>query len=246
MSKAADHYENLLAEHYTWMFGGAPLEKAAEQRQLLEKLGIQGGELAVDLGAGSGFQAIALADLGFKRIVGIDSSPKLLAELEANRGGRPVETVQSDMMRLSDYVAPAAADVVVCMGDTLPHLPARELIATLFASVERALKPHGQFVISFRDLSVERHGLDRFITVRSTADKIMTCFLEFNPDIVMVHDLIHLREGDSWRFLKSCYPKLRLSVEEVRGELGRAGLELYAQDSVNGLSVLAARKVAQS
>src|SRR5581483_1514298 len=105
MSNAADHYETLLAEHYTWMFGGAPLEKAAEQRQLLEQCDIRGGELAVDLGAGSGFQSIALADLGFKRVVAIDTSPKLLAELRAIQGTRPVETVQSDMTRLSEHVA---------------------------------------------------------------------------------------------------------------------------------------------
>jgi SAM-dependent methyltransferase len=242
MNNAADHYENLLAEHYTWMFGGTPEEKAAEQRRLLEQLGLKGGELAVDLGAGSGFQALALADMGFRRVVGIDTSPKLLAELQANRGTRPVAVVQDDMMRVSDHIGPGTADVVVCMGDTLPHLPARELVPALFASVQRALKAHGLFVVSFRDLSIEKHGLDRFITVRATPDKIMTCFLEFGADIVMVHDLIHVRDGESWRLVKSCYPKLRLSVDEVRGALGRAGLEVYTQDTVNGLSVLAARK----
>ncbi len=242
MNNAADHYETLLAEHYTWMFGGAPLEKAAEQRQLLEQLGVRGGELAVDLGAGSGFQSLALADMGFKRVVAIDTSPKLLAELRAIQGTRSVEAIQTDMMRLSEHIAPATADVVVCMGDTLPHLPARELVPTLFASVQTALRAQGQFVLSFRDLSTERHGLDRFITVRATTDKIMTCFLEFGPDIVMVHDLIHVRADDTWRLVKSCYPKLRLSIEEIRRELGQAGLEVYAQDNVGGLNVLAARK----
>jgi hypothetical protein len=99
-------------------------------------------------------------------------------------------------------------------------------------------------VLSFRDLSVESHGLDRFIMVRATADKIMTCFLEFGPDIVMVHDLIHVRTDQTWRLVKSCYPKLRLSVDEVCRELGRAGLEVYVQDKVGGLTVLAARKAA--
>lgn len=58
------------------------------------------------------------------------------------------------------------------MGDTLTHLPARELVPRLFAEAFRALR-------TFRDLSSELCGVDRFILVRNTADKIMTCFLEY-------------------------------------------------------------------
>jgi SAM-dependent methyltransferase len=146
------------------------------------------------------------------------------------------------MMHISRHVGPEAADAVVCMGDSLPHLSAHELVPKLFAEVFRALRHTGKFVLSFRDLSSELHGVDRFIPVRSTATKIMTCFLEFGPDTVMVHDLIHVREGESWNLLKSCYPKLRLPVDEVRRSLEAVGFEVYAQEVVRGMSVLAARR----
>jgi SAM-dependent methyltransferase len=242
MSHVAEHYENLLAEHYTWMFGTGALEKAAEQRQLLERLGIGGGALAVDLGAGSGFQSIALADMGFKRVVAIDTSAKLLAELRSNRGARPVDVIQCDMMRLSEHIASASADVIVCMGDTLPHLPARDLIPSLFASIHRALRSDGAIVLTFRDLSAELRGTDRFIPVRSTADKIMTCFLEYGPEVVMVHDLVHIRAGDTWVLTKSSYPKLRLSVSTIQRELEQVGFQVHTQENIRGFSVLAARK----
>jgi 2-polyprenyl-3-methyl-5-hydroxy-6-metoxy-1,4-benzoquinol methylase len=121
MSKATDHYENLLAEHYSWMFGVSPQVKAAEQRELLTRLNITSGELAVDLGAGCGFQSMALGEMGFKRILAIDTSAKLLEELRCNCADLPVEAIQSDMLDISQHVAPGAADVVVCMGDT--HCP---------------------------------------------------------------------------------------------------------------------------
>jgi hypothetical protein len=58
---AQEHYENLLADHYEWMFG-LPFEaKVAEQKAILDEFGgpdVSGG-LAVDLGCGSGFQSIA-------------------------------------------------------------------------------------------------------------------------------------------------------------------------------------------
>jgi SAM-dependent methyltransferase len=243
MSNATDHYERLLAEHYSWMFGVSRSFKAAEQRELLTRLNVTGGDLAVDLGAGPGFQSTALADMGFKRVLAIDTSAKLLEELQSHRGARPVEAIQDDMMHISQHVAPGMAGVVVCMGDTLPHLPAREQVPRLFSEVFRALRPNGQFVLSFRDLSVELGGVDRFIPVRTSADKIMTCFLEYGPDTVIVHDLIHVRDGDSWKLLKSSYPKLRLSVDEVRRNLEDVGLKVYAQETVRGMSVLAAQRL---
>jgi SAM-dependent methyltransferase len=242
MSNATDHYEHLLAEHYSWMFGVSRSFKTAEQRELLKRLSVSGGDLAVDLGAGSGFQSMALADMGFKRVLAIDTSTKLLEELRGHCGTRPVEAIQDDMMHIAQHVAPGTADVVVCMGDTLPHLSLKEHVPQLFSEVFRALRPNGQIVLSFRDLSAELVGVDRFIPVRSTADKIMTCFLEYGPDIVMVHDLIHVRDGDSWKLLKSSYPKLRLPVDAVRRTLEDIGFKIHAQETVRGMSALAAQR----
>jgi SAM-dependent methyltransferase len=244
MSSAADHYEQLLADHYGWMFAVAPEVKAAEQYELLARLQVTRGELAVDLGAGTGFQSMALADMGFKRILAIDTSAKLLQELRSNGGNRPIEPIQDDLMHLLQHVTVGTVDVVVCMGDTLPHLPARELIPRSFADVFRVLRPGGQFVLSFRDLSAELRGADRFIPVRSSADKIMTCFLEYAADTVQVHDLIHVREGDTWKLLKSSYPKLRISTDEIRQDLAAVGFESYAQETVRGMSILAGRRPA--
>ncbi len=253
MTDATDHYERLLADHYTWMFGVSTDEKAAEQRDLLARLGAgasgrtvgpgaTGRALAVDLGAGSGFQSIALADLGYRRVLAIDTSPKLLQELKTNVGTRPVEAIEADMLDLAKYVAPGAADIIVCMGDTLTHLPARDQVRHLFTAISTALRPGGRFILTYRDLSTELKGVDRFIPVRSTPDKIMTCFLEYLPDTVLVHDLIHIREDHGWKLLKSSYPKLRLSAEGVRRDLESCGLQVGSHETVRGMTILAALK----
>ncbi|HEY6925557.1 MAG TPA: class I SAM-dependent methyltransferase [Steroidobacteraceae bacterium] len=247
MTSVAEHYDGLLAEHYSWMFGVPPIAKAGEQRELLERLHIVAGELGVDLGAGSGFQSMALADLGFKRVLAIDTSNRLLKELRSNCGSRPVTAIEDDMLHILQHVAPGTADVVVCMGDTLTHLPQRESVPQLFAAVSTALSSNGRFVVTYRDLSTELQGVDRFIPVRSTAEKIMTCFLEYHPGLVMVHDLIHTRSGETqstaWQLAKSCYPKLRLAVDDICRELSQAGLRVEARENIRGLSVLGAQKV---
>jgi len=134
--------------------------------------------------------------------------------------------------------------VVVCMGDTLPHLPAKADVAALLGEVVRALRPGGDFVVTYRDLTGELRGTERFIPVRSTEDRLLTCFLEYrDADTVIVHDLLHTRAEGEWRMAASSYPKLRLSADWLAEQCRSAGLEIR-HDAVGprGMRVLHARK----
>jgi hypothetical protein len=99
------------------------------------------------------------------------------------------------------------------------------------------------FVITYRDLTTELHGTDRFIPVCSDDNKIMTCFLEFeSAESVVVHDLVYIRHGTGWSLNKSSYRKLRLGIEWVREELIKAGFNILSQDLSGRLIGLAAAK----
>lgn len=82
MDAAGAHYQNLLARHYTWMLGGDVERAAAQERRLLEELGVASPErsdaVAVDLGCGPGPQTLALSDMGFGTVIGVDTSQELL------------------------------------------------------------------------------------------------------------------------------------------------------------------------
>ncbi len=227
-----NHYRTLLAEHYTWMVGMPFADKVAEQRDLLRRLGVAPGPrgMAVDLGCGPGFQSIALAELGFRRILAIDTSEALLGELAQRKGAWPIETVNADLRDSARFVGQGQADAILCMGDTLTHLDSYADLPRLFADARNRLAPGGQLALSFRDLSTELEGLDRFIPIRSDADRIMTCFLEYRPDHVVVHDLIHIRTEAGWTLRKSCYRKLRLALAQVEAELRSAGFEIRSSE----------------
>src|SRR5215472_11555904 len=112
------HYDQLLAEHYDWMFGTSLELKVAEQRALLNEIAGRAGkdDLAVDLGCGSGFQSLALSSLGY-RVLALDTSQRLLATLAGRIDSQHITIRQTDIRNLDECVAPATASLVVCMGD---------------------------------------------------------------------------------------------------------------------------------
>lgn len=139
--------------------------------------------LAIDLGAGSGFQSIPLAELGFS-VVAVDFCEALLSELRDRAGNLPIRTIHDNILNFSKYVE-EQAQVVVCMGDTLTHLESLDSVQSLLLSVEAVLAIDGKFILTFRDyVSVEPQGAQRFIPVQSDESTILTCFLEYREDVV--------------------------------------------------------------
>jgi SAM-dependent methyltransferase len=239
LTTAQDHYERMLAEHYTWMFGMPYERKVEEQTALLTKAGVGSPGLAVDLGCGSGFQTMALLGLGATHVHAIDTSAALLNELEGCAQGHPLTTHQADLMAF-DQVIGAAADTIVCMGDTLTHLASKGDVTALFSKITNSLSKGGRLVLSWRDLSRPPTGLARLIPLRSTNDRMMFCFLEDQGETVLVHDLVHVKRKHGWQFQVGAYPKLKLSPDWVRVALIQAGLEPDHEYGVSGMTVVAA------
>ena len=243
MSDVAKHYENLLARHYSWMVGGAFDAKVTEQRALLEELGVKGNGIAIDLGCGPGYQTVALAKLGFSPVMAVDGSQLLLDELQSHVKGLPVKPVRADIRDLKQVAASDSASAIVCMGDTLTHLESLEDASRLLADAHRALKPGGILALTFRDLSIAREGLDRFLPIRADTDRIMTCVLEFETDHVVINDLIYVREGESWTLNKSSFRKIRLGVADVLADLHLLGFDVRVNKPLaNGMQAIAAVK----
>ncbi len=192
--------------------------------------------MAVDLGCGSGFQSIALARLGF-RVLSIDFSQRLLAELCDRARGLTVEAIAGDIRDVARLV-PAGVDLAVCMGDTLSHLEREADLSRVFRGVAGRLVAGGRFVLTFRDLSGELRDLDRVIPLCASDDLVMTCFLEYEPSTVKVHDLIWARHADGWRFRKGVYRKLRLAPERVTARLAAAGFTVERHEAPAGLVAL--------
>ena len=241
MATVAEHYSRVLADVYSWMYGGwdAQLARYAE---FFNARGFapRASKRAIDLGAGCGFQAIPLARLGFE-VTAIDLDPKLLAELEAHVDDEKIETICADLMEFRRH-APQSAELIVCMVDTLLHLDTQDAVTRLAADVFAALEPGGTFIATFRDFTVETKELERFIPVRSDDRTVFTCFLEFEPATVKVHDLVYRRVDGQWNFAKSFYHKLRLPTDWVVRTLRAGGFRHVETGLDRGLVVVTAKK----
>jgi SAM-dependent methyltransferase len=241
LASVEEHYEKLLARHYSWMRGDYDAN-VRESLAFFEEAGIspRSGGKALDLGCGSGFQSIALAELGFA-VLSVDTSGVLLDELRKRAEDREIQARLGDIRDPDVYAAEGPFKVAVCMGDTLTHLETPSEVEALIGDVRGAVEEGGTLVFEFRDYTEELKCADRAIPVRMEDDRIMATFLEYEADRVNVHDIIFEKSAQGWEAKRSAYRKLRLGAEEVAGLLERVGFRIVSRGEGGGFVRIVAR-----
>lgn len=241
MSSSADHYRTLLAPIYTWMVGGmeAGIRRGAQE---LDALGLVHGEgrTAVDLGAGFGMHAIPLAQRGY-RVTAIDESAELLDELRVAGKDLQIDIICDSILDVRLHL-PHPPSLVVCMGDTITHLPSAHDVRTLVQRVAAAMENGGMFVMTFRDYTIPGSDPVRIIPVRSDDQRILTCVLVDAGDHMDVYDVYHHKADGSWTMQQSSYRKLKLVPADVERMLEGVGFDVRMEEGMNGMIRLIARK----
>ena len=239
MATVKQHYDKVLSDVYSWMFGG--FENGIQHNTEFinkHKLVPQGSGIAIDLGAGCGFQAIPLAKTGYT-VTAIDLDAKLLNELERNSGDLKITTIQGDLINFNKNLN-TSVELIVCMTDTILHLESKERVTSLFSKVFAALETGGKFIITFRDLTYELTDVDRILPVRSDENIIFTCFLEYEPETVKVHDIVYRKTDGQWTLSKSFYRKLRLPEAWMHEQLSQCGFSKTNSTVENGVITITA------
>lgn len=242
MESVKTHYDQFLGSVYSWIIGD--FDKAYRDNQaFFATLGLQpaAGAVAVDLGCGPGCQSLPLAELGYD-VLAIDFCEPLLEELAARSGDRSVRTVTADILDFPEHLD-SKAELIVCMGDTLVHLPDIEAVSRLLRNVADELAPGGLFIYAIRDyVNHVPQGADRFIPIRSDDERIFTCFLDYREDVVHVHDLLHRKVANEWQLEISDYLKLRLDTAWVDRQLETSGLAVEVRQLEMGMITVLLRK----
>jgi hypothetical protein len=234
MTTVTEHYASHLAPVYLWMAGGleAAISRGEAEIDLVCPSGAD-GLITVDLGAGFGMHTVSLARRGYS-VVAIDTSAILLGILRDQVDTLPVRIVEDDFVAFQKHLD-GKANLILCMGDTLTHLPEQRSVEQLFAGIADSLQVGGRFIATFRDYSTPLTDTSRFIPVKGDNDRILTCFLEYADHHVTVHDVLHERSGSSWQQRVSAYQKLRLSTEWVAQALQAKGFSVRIEQGFAGM-----------
>jgi SAM-dependent methyltransferase len=238
---AEEHYDHHLGDFYSWMTGDFSTKQAEFQRFLEEqKITPQSTRIALDLGAGHGIQSISLAQLGFL-VKAVDFNRQLLAELENNGRGLPIEIFEHDLRAVKKF-AVNRPELIVCWGDTLTHLESLAEIENLLSDCAEILAEKGKLILSFRDYSAPLAGDARFIPVKADETRILTCCLDYEDEKVRVTDLLHERTADGWRQKVSSYYKVRVSAQKIEDRLHKSGLKIKFNENVQRLRTIIVEK----
>lgn len=242
---AKEHYDTHLGKIYSWMSGDFQ-ESIARQLEFFKsnKICPSSSGVAIDLGAGHGIQAVALAGMGFK-VKAVDFNEQLLSELSRNKEDLPIDVYCKEILEFL-HATDDDAELISCMGDTLTHLPDIKKAHELLTGISAKLSEGGKVVVSFRDLTEERKNEDRFFHVRSDDARSLVCFLEYFPEHVQVHDIILEKAGGRWAQKISSYPKLRISAGYVKDVLEKSQIIILHESLVRGMTCLVGMKVMRS
>lgn len=124
---------------------------------VIEASHLTGAERVVDLGAGGGFLALAVAPL-CSSVVAVDISDGMLDELRDAARDKGITNVEVRVADLADFDLPAASVDVVVSNYALHHLTDADKSA-LLARAHEWLKPGGRLVIA--DMMFGRGGSRR-------------------------------------------------------------------------------------
>ncbi len=239
--KTKEHYDNHLADFYSWMIGDFEIKKDEFKNFCVEhNILPKSNKIAVDLGAGNGLQTIVLAELGFT-VMAIDFNDQLLSELNSKIGNYPIKIVADDIRSISK-LTDDEFELVVCCGDTLTHLDSLDEIEKLIQNSYQKLIIGGKIILSFRDYGQQLNDTNRFIHVKGDDSRILTCFLEYLPDKVRVTDLLHHKIDNNWTQKVSSYYKTRLTKDIVLNFMTKANFVVTTDKTINRLVTIIGEK----
>ncbi len=236
------HYDAFLAGKYAWINQGQH-GQVRKNREFFVTRDIvpHGNAAAIDLGAGCGFQSVPLAQLGFS-VTAVDFSKPLLEELRTLAGSLPIVTVLSDIRNFSSWAGRHPA-LIVCMGDTITHLPSLADAGDMVRRCFSELGTGGRLILGFRDYSQEPEGAVIVIPVQRDADRIFLCRLEYHADTLTVQDILYSRERGPWVRTDGKYRKIRVGPDALARMLAGAGFAVEYSSADDGVITVIAQKI---
>lgn len=186
-----EEFYDALADQYDGMTQfSARLQRQQEiLASLLESLP---AKTAVDMGCGTGVHAIALARLGLD-VTGVDLSEGMLSRARAHAE----ETDSAVRFIAGDFLAPVPstpAELLLCLGNSLPHLESREALTAVLKHWRKLTAPGGHVLIQLLNYRRVLAKRERIVNIRRSGSDTIIRFYDFLDDTLQFN-ILTIREA---------------------------------------------------
>jgi glycine/sarcosine N-methyltransferase len=144
-----------ISSHYDAIF---PVD-AAEVSFIAKRL--TGRKSVLDIGCGTGNKTVHYARAG-RKVIAVDADPAMIARAESTYAAPGVSYQVLSMLELDQKFPPCRFDALLCLGNTLVHLPRPEQIREMIVKMAGLLQDGGLAIIQILNY-------DRILSQKITA-----------------------------------------------------------------------------
>ncbi len=177
--------------------------------------------VVLDIGCSTGSLAQALGQNGYQ-VHAVDRSPTMIRLARCNHSHENVHFATMDMMAIDQYFPEDHFDRILCLGNTLVHLPDEQALLRFLKKVKALLKPDGEFRIQIihYDMIMNRGtlGLPPIETPGLTFSRIYQTRTDGRIDF---NTTLHLKDDD--KMLENTIPLIPLMKADLERLLLDAG-----------------------
>jgi len=192
---SAENFYTSLGENYDLMIGAKT--QWNENRDQFETL-LEGfhPQRILDAGCGTGGESIFLGQRGFD-VSGVDLSTKLI-NIAREKAGSNLSNVnfEVDDLRHLATCESDAFDLIVCRGNTLPHLLNASDLKSALQALKRVINSEGLLILQWINYPLTLKESQRLIGVTGNDDRAFVRFYDFISKDLVMYNILQLNLAD--------------------------------------------------
>ncbi len=191
----------------------------------------------LDAACGTGMHAVALAKLGH-HLSGADLVPEMVewSRLNAHSAGSNINFQVAGFGELERTFGSSRFDLLLCLGNSLPHVLTAEALSTTLKDFAACLRPKGMLLIQNRNFDVVTAKKDRWMEPQTHSEGeeewLFQRFYDFEPDGLIRFNIVTLKRKEHGEWSSSVssthlFPQLEHDLVERLIQVGFADVQVY-------------------